>query len=192
MILRYYPPFKADDEIVLIDQAVTALKDYVDVLADFPENILIEGWRNLHTEHETQQWPPLRDFRNACIALMPKTHIKNADVIDKEKENTSLKAKCWAFCDAVNSPYTDKELLPYVVGILYGGIKDNINYLENHNVEYVLQTAIASKEATDAVIKSTAKVIDARFMFNHVAAPATYKTKTLNGSGAFNQFMGDL
>src|SRR6185312_9697592 len=79
MLILYYPPHRAADETELTYQAGVALRDYIEYLAEFPADVIREGWREARRAHKTQGWPTIQAIREACMVRAPRA--QNAHVI---------------------------------------------------------------------------------------------------------------
>jgi hypothetical protein len=66
MLVLYYPPFRADDDVELADQAVMALRAYVEDLSEFVKPVLVDAWREIRRVHKTERWPTIQVLRHAC------------------------------------------------------------------------------------------------------------------------------
>lgn len=73
MLSLYYPPFRADDDVELLDLAVTGIRAYIEDLSEFPASVLEVGWRACRRDHRTERWPTIGAIREACLAQRPAT-----------------------------------------------------------------------------------------------------------------------
>ncbi len=71
MLGLYYPPFRADDDVELLDLAVTGIRAYVEDLSEFSGDTLSAGWRTCRRDHRTERWPTIGAIREACLAAQP-------------------------------------------------------------------------------------------------------------------------
>lgn len=66
MLVLFYPPFFAETEDELTEQAEIALKAYAEDLAQFDRGVLAAGWRQCRRAHKVQRWPSLSEIIGAC------------------------------------------------------------------------------------------------------------------------------
>jgi hypothetical protein len=79
MLVLYYPPHRADSEEELLEQAVIALEDYLDDLAEFDRMTLQSAWREVRRAHRGQGWPTISVIRDACLAHAPRRRDQDPD-----------------------------------------------------------------------------------------------------------------
>lgn len=68
MLILYYPPFRAEDEVELEYQTAVGLEDYLADLAEFDADTLAAGWQDARRAHAVERWPTIRAIRDACLS----------------------------------------------------------------------------------------------------------------------------
>lgn len=69
MLVLFYPPFRAEDEIELLQQVTMLLRAYVEDLCEFSPEVLREGWKGVRRAHRVERWPTIQSMRDACLAV---------------------------------------------------------------------------------------------------------------------------
>lgn len=62
MLVLYYPPFRAADDIELLDMSVIGARAYVEDLEGFEPDAIAEGWRRCRRLHKVERWPTLQEW----------------------------------------------------------------------------------------------------------------------------------
>lgn len=96
MLVLYYPPFRADDDIELADQTVIALRAYVEDLAEFPQDALRNGWREVRRAHKVERWPTIQVIRDACIAAQNQPEKRKAPSPQESRLEQYRRTGFWA------------------------------------------------------------------------------------------------
>lgn len=85
MLTLYYPPFRADDDVELLEMCLTSIRAYVEDLAEFDADTLGRAWRDVRRRHKVERWPTISDIRDACLAAQPRQPItKTSARVDKK------------------------------------------------------------------------------------------------------------
>lgn len=87
MLLLYYPPFRAQDEVELLRMSVVALQAYVEDLATVEPERLVDGWKHVRARHKTQGWPTLGTILDACSVPVASVYTEAVDRRQQEKAN---------------------------------------------------------------------------------------------------------
>ena len=72
MMLLYYPPFYADDELHLAEQTEEALGYYIRALKGYDDATLKTAWDSVVAAHKRTGWPVIADIVSACQASAPR------------------------------------------------------------------------------------------------------------------------
>lgn len=67
MLTLYYPPFRADDDVELLQLSTVGIRAYIDDLAEFDAETLANGWREARRAHKVERWPTISDIRDRCV-----------------------------------------------------------------------------------------------------------------------------
>lgn len=81
MVTLWWPPYRALDEAELLATATLGLRAYVEDLAEYSDDALRAGWRDVRRSHRTQGWPTIATIR-AAVEL----HSKPAEVMGPQRE----------------------------------------------------------------------------------------------------------
>lgn len=66
MVILYWPPFRASDEVELTYLAEVGLRAYVADLREFPSDVLRNGWAAARRAHRVERWPTIGAIRDQC------------------------------------------------------------------------------------------------------------------------------
>ncbi len=89
MLILYFPPFPADNEAVMLEQAVIGIRAYAEDLATIPEATVAKAWRTVRREHKVGRWPTIAAILDACREGQSKTYAPGAPrpATDEEQEH---------------------------------------------------------------------------------------------------------
>jgi hypothetical protein len=65
MLTLFYPPFRADDDVEMLDLSVVAIRAYAEDLASHPEARLRKAWREVRRAHKAERWPTINAILEA-------------------------------------------------------------------------------------------------------------------------------
>jgi hypothetical protein len=65
MLTLFYPPFRAADDIEMLELSVTGIRAYAEDLAGFPADDLRRGWREVRRTHKPERWPTINAILEA-------------------------------------------------------------------------------------------------------------------------------
>jgi len=89
MLVMYYPPFRAENDVEISDQSLLWLRACVEDLLEFPRHILDDAWRHVRRSHKVERWPTMQVIRDACIALSsppPAPHPRQSTQSEREAD----------------------------------------------------------------------------------------------------------
>lgn len=66
MLTLFYPPFRAADDVEMLELSVKGIRAYAEDLADQPEHILRRAWREVRRVHKVERWPTIQVILEAC------------------------------------------------------------------------------------------------------------------------------
>jgi hypothetical protein len=66
MLTLFYPPFRAADDVEMLELSVKGIRAYAEDLADHPEHVLRKAWREVRRVHKTERWPTINVILEAC------------------------------------------------------------------------------------------------------------------------------
>lgn len=76
MLLLFYPPFRAIDDVELLELSIRGVKAYAEDLCEFSPEVLQDGWREARRNHRVERWPTISDIRDACLAARDRRNPK--------------------------------------------------------------------------------------------------------------------
>jgi hypothetical protein len=65
MLTLFYPPFRAADEVEMLELATKGIRAYAEDLAGHPAEIIRSAWRTVRREHKTERWPTINAILSA-------------------------------------------------------------------------------------------------------------------------------
>lgn len=66
MLTLFYPPFRAADDVEMLELSVKGVRAYAEDLADQPEHVLHRAWREVRRTHKIERWPTINAILEAC------------------------------------------------------------------------------------------------------------------------------
>lgn len=66
MLTLFYPPFRADTDEELLEQAVVALRRYVLELRPFDRDTIERAWGEVVSNHKVERWPTIGVIAAEC------------------------------------------------------------------------------------------------------------------------------
>lgn len=68
MLTLFYPPFRAADDVEMLELSVKGIRAYAEDLAGYPEEQLRKAWRQVRREHKVERWPTINAILEAIGA----------------------------------------------------------------------------------------------------------------------------
>ena len=65
MLTLFYPPFRAADDVEMLELSVKGIRAYAEDLAGFPEDRIRAAWRQVRREHKVERWPTINAILEA-------------------------------------------------------------------------------------------------------------------------------
>lgn len=66
MLTLFYPPFRAADDVEMLELSVKGIRAYAEDLADLPEHVLRKAWREVRRHHKVERWPTIEAILSAA------------------------------------------------------------------------------------------------------------------------------
>jgi hypothetical protein len=65
MLTLFYPPFRAADDVEMLELSVKGIRAYAEDLAGVPEAQLRKAWREVRRTHRVERWPTINAILEA-------------------------------------------------------------------------------------------------------------------------------
>ena len=63
--MLFYPPFRAADEVEMLELSAKGVRAYAEDLAGYNEDQLRKAWRQVRREHKVERWPTINAILDA-------------------------------------------------------------------------------------------------------------------------------
>jgi len=65
MLVLFYPPFRAADEVEMLELSAKGVRAYAEDLSGYTEDQLRKAWRQVRREHKVERWPTINAILDA-------------------------------------------------------------------------------------------------------------------------------